>query len=140
MKIEDLFKCEPYELKDVSGALENLSALLPKLQKLEVAFGGPFIITSAFRSWAEHKSVYQSINDKRLIVGLSPLPIPLHSKHLSGHAADIADPNGDLKIWVASNKTLLEEIGLWCEAFKYTPIWVHFQDVAPASKLRFFRP
>lgn len=62
------------------------------------------------------------------------------SKHLTGHAVDIADPDQKLQTWCYDNVERLEDLGLWCEAFQFTPNWVHFQDLAPRSGHRFFIP
>ena len=62
------------------------------------------------------------------------------SKHLSGQAVDISDADRYLADWCAANLDVLEEIGLWCEDFRYTPRWVHFQIVPPKSGKRIFIP
>lgn len=63
-----------------------------------------------------------------------------HSKHLTGEAVDIADPDRALATWVADNLEALEQCKLWCEDFRWTPSWVHFQCVPPKSDKRVFIP
>lgn len=63
------------------------------------------------------------------------------SKHMTGEACDIRDTAGrDLARWCLANVDKLREIGLWCERFQWTPTWVHFQIVPPASGLRIYVP
>lgn len=66
--------------------------------------------------------------------------IPFGSCHLTGDGVDIADPNGELQKWLKKNVKKLEELGLYCEDFKYTSGWVHIQQRAPKSGNRFFIP
>ena len=62
------------------------------------------------------------------------------SKHLTGQAADIPDSDRALATWCADNLDVLEEIGAWCEDFRWTPTWVHVQIVPPKSGRRIFIP
>lgn len=63
-----------------------------------------------------------------------------HSKHLTGEAVDIADHDRTLATWVADNLEALAQCKLWCEDFRWTPTWVHFQIVPPKSEKRVFIP
>ncbi len=63
-----------------------------------------------------------------------------HSKHLTGEAVDIADPDRTLATWVADNLDALEQCKLWAEDFRWTPHWIHVQIVAPKSEKRIFIP
>lgn len=63
-----------------------------------------------------------------------------HSKHLTGEAVDIADHDRSLATWVADNLEQLDACKLWCEDFRWTPTWVHFQTLAPKSEKRIFIP
>jgi len=66
------------------------------------------------------------------------------SKHLTGQAVDIGDPDRSLATWVADNLDVLTECGLYCEDFRWTGDadggWVHFQTVPPKSGRRIFIP
>lgn len=103
----------------------NMSILFDRLSKLEAFFGKPFVVTSGLRSMVEQ----MRINPK------AP-----SSKHIYGQAADIYDPKQELQTWCYDNVEHLEAIGLWCEDFRSTPNWVHFQIVPPRSGHRFFVP
>ena len=64
-----------------------------------------------------------------------------HSRHITAQAGDIRDTdNRDLARWCAANQDNLKTVGLWCERFEWTPTWVHFQELPPASGRRFFIP
>ncbi len=62
------------------------------------------------------------------------------SKHMSGQAIDIADPEGDLDEWCLSHPEQLEAIGLWQEHPSATKGWTHLQIVPPKSGNRVFYP
>jgi len=66
------------------------------------------------------------------------------SKHKTGHAVDIYDPNNDIDKWDTDG--ILEEHGLYREHPDDTPTWCHLQDIppgpvgAPDRKVRTFKP
>lgn len=113
---------------------KNLAILLERINKIRAAYAIPMTVTSGYRSLKDHLRIYaeKGITDQS--------KIPMKSKHLSGQAVDIYDPDGALKQWVLANIPLLESVQLWCEDFSTTPNWVHFQIVAPGSGKRFFMP
>lgn len=109
--------------------LANLQDLISRLSAFRAAYGSYMVVTSGFRSEEDQKRIYK---DKPRV--------PLHSAHLVGKAADIADRDGSLAAFCYANVPLLEKCGLWLEDPTYTRGWVHFQSIAPASGSRFFRP
>lgn len=115
----------PHSLITNAEEQANLEILLERLNKVRALYGKSMTVTSGIRSMVEQ----MRINPK------AP-----NSKHIHGQAADIYDPNQELQTWCYDNVEHLEEIGLWCEAFKATPNWVHFQITSPHSGLRFFNP
>lgn len=108
---------------------QNLAILLERLNKVRSAWAKAMTITSGLRDQAKQGAL--------IAAGKSNAS---KSKHLSGQAADVSDPNGDLKSWILANMTLMEQIGFWFEAFESTPTWVHFQIVPPKSGNRIFLP
>lgn len=64
------------------------------------------------------------------------------SKHMTGHAVDIYDPDGDLDDWLMSDpgQGALGEIGLWMEHPSATKGWCHLQTLPPRSGRRVFYP
>ena len=62
------------------------------------------------------------------------------SKHMTGQAVDISDPDGDLDDWCMNHTAVLEDIGLWMEHPAATKGWTHIQCVAPKSGSRCFYP
>lgn len=66
----------------------------------------------------------------------------MNSKHMTGQAIDLADPDGDLDEWLMTQagQTALAEIGLWHEHPAATKGWCHVQTVPPKSGRRTFYP
>ena len=75
----------------------------------------------------------QAVNDRTANSGKN-------SKHISGQAADIPDPDGSLGAWCLVHLGVLDELGLFMEDTRWTPIWVHVQIVPPLSGLRVYVP
>lgn len=65
-----------------------------------------------------------------------------NSKHITGQAADIFDPEGDLDEWLMTDmgQQTLVQIGLWMEHPSFTKGWAHVQTVPPRSGKRVFYP
>lgn len=139
MKFEDLLSGTPAN-EILAKHLVNGHHLHAVLNELEAATGQFFKVTSGFRSWEKHKEIYRAKNDLRLIQGKSELPIPLHSKHLTFEAADLADPTGDLRAWLAAHESFMVDYALYQEDPAYTPGWTHLQISPPASGRRVFKP
>jgi hypothetical protein len=59
--------------------------------------------------------------------------IPMASKHLRGHAADFADPDGKLATWCLAHERELLDLGIFLEQLSSTHGWVHFQNVPYGS-------
>jgi len=115
----------PHKYSTTSEQDANLSELLGKINQIRTLWGKPMTVTSGLRSEADQERIN---------------PSAPKSKHLTGRAVDILDGTGDLKKWVKANVSVLESVGLWCEDFKSTPTWIHFQIVPPESGNRFFIP
>lgn len=62
------------------------------------------------------------------------------SKHITGQAIDLADPEGELDQYLMDYRTLLMDYGLWLEHPLATKGWTHLQSVAPRSGNRVFYP
>lgn len=62
------------------------------------------------------------------------------SKHMTGQALDVYDPDGDIDEWALANPKILADLGLWQEHPSATKSWAHFQTVAPRSGNRVFYP
>ena len=104
---------------------DNLDKLLIPMNQIRNEWGQPMIVDSGWRP--------PSIN------AATP-GAAAHSKHMIGLAVDIADPDGKLMEWVLANLSLMKELDIYFEDFRYTPSWVHFQLGAPASGHRIFVP
>jgi len=62
------------------------------------------------------------------------------SKHITGHAIDLSDPDGEMDELLLANPKLLELAGLWLEHPAATKNWSHWQSLAPRSGNRIFFP
>lgn len=64
------------------------------------------------------------------------------SKHMTGQAIDIYDPDGDLDEWCMSpgGQKALVNLGLWLEHPSATKGWTHVQTIPPRSLNRVFFP
>jgi hypothetical protein len=65
-----------------------------------------------------------------------------NSKHMTGCAIDIYDPDGDLDDWLMNEKgqATLASLGLWMEHPAATKGWCHVQTVPPNSNRRVYYP
>lgn len=119
----------PHRYEMLTETSRNLRDLFCKLRKVEDAWiqanGRPFVVTSGLRS----------IEDQERIN-----PSAMHSKHLTGQAADIADSDGSMAKWILANLPLMRETGLWFEDFDHTHSWCHYQSAPPKSGRRIFIP
>lgn len=64
----------------------------------------------------------------------------VRSKHMTGDAVDIYDPDGDIDEWCLDNLKQLESCGIWLEHPAATKGWSHWQTIPPRSKNRVFYP
>ena len=62
------------------------------------------------------------------------------SRHMTGQAIDIHDPEGDLDQWCLDHPDVLTSIGLWQEQPASTKGWTHVQVIPPKSGNRVFWP
>jgi hypothetical protein len=64
------------------------------------------------------------------------------SKHMTGQAIDLADPEGDLDDWLMGDigQAAMTRLGLWHEHPASTKSWAHLQTVPPRSGRRTFYP
>lgn len=62
------------------------------------------------------------------------------SRHRDGHGGDVADPARELAAFAIKHPEVAEKHGLYFEDPRWTPVWLHAQDVPPVSGARFYRP
>lgn len=62
------------------------------------------------------------------------------SRHMSGQAVDMWDPEGEIDAWCFEHQDLLAEVGLWLEHPSATKSWAHLQSTPPRSGRRIFYP
>lgn len=63
-----------------------------------------------------------------------------NSKHKDGRAVDIFDPKRQFASWCMAHLSELEKRDLYMEDPRWTPTWVHLQDVPPGSGKRVYVP
>jgi hypothetical protein len=66
----------------------------------------------------------------------------VNSKHMTGQAVDLYDPDGDIDDWLMTEagQSALTQIGLWMEHPSATKGWSHVQSLPPRSGRRVFFP
>jgi len=116
----------------------NIRILYFRLKQLEAVWGKRLTITSGLRSMEHQIDVYK-INAAKMGKVFSLGEVPMHSKHLTGEAADILDNNHELYNWCKNNEQALINIGLWCEDDISQPR-LHVQTSSPSSGHRWFLP
>lgn len=62
------------------------------------------------------------------------------SRHMSGNAVDLYDPEAEIDAWCMEHLDFLAEAGLWLEHPSATKGWCHLQQVPPKSGRRVFYP
>ena len=62
------------------------------------------------------------------------------SKHKTGNGADIYDPERMFASWALANKGKLADAGLYIEDPRWTPSWLHLQNIPPNSGQIVYRP
>jgi len=111
--------------------VEKVNSLLAVLEaegvKLEVNPRTGSIVSSGWRP--------QQINGQ--VKGAA-----IRSKHITGQACDLYDPEGELDDFLMSEKgqRVLTSLGLWLEHPSATKGWSHVQTVPPKSGNRIFYP
>lgn len=65
-----------------------------------------------------------------------------NSKHMTGQAIDLYDPDGDLDEWLITpdGQKVMTDVGLWHEHPSATKGWAHLQTLPPRSGRRTFYP
>lgn len=64
----------------------------------------------------------------------------LRSKHMTGQAIDLFDPEGDLDDWCMAHVDRLIAVSLFMEHPSATKGWCHLQSIPPKSGNRVFYP
>lgn len=66
----------------------------------------------------------------------------VNSKHMTGQAIDLYDPDGEIDDWLMTDagQSALTQIGLWMEHPSATKTWSHVQSLPPRSGRRVFFP
>ncbi|MCV2365524.1 hypothetical protein LNV23_18910 [Paucibacter sp. DJ1R-11] len=89
----------------------------------------------------EHKSLVSSGWRPPAYNATVPRAAP-NSKHMTGCAIDLYDPDGELDDWLVGGEgqAALVALGLWMEHPSATKGWAHLQTLPPKSRKRVFYP
>lgn len=117
----------------------NIEIVVSRVNAVLKIYGKEGKVTSGYRSLYDHNRIYSQLNAKRRAKNLPELKVPMSSRHLSGEAVDIHDPEHEMLKWLKANPRVLVENKLWCEELDDQER-VHFQVVPPRSGNRFFNP
>ncbi len=113
--------------EELTGEIEaNAAELLGRVNNLLAALG--WADPDVRSGWRPH-----AIND-------ATSNAAAHSKHLTGQAIDLADPDRSLARAIKLEPDVLVQFGLFAEDFRWTPSWVHLQSVPPKSGRRIYVP
>lgn len=76
------------------------------------------------------------------VVNAATTGAAVNSRHMTGEAVDLYDPDGDIDEWLVSDagQSVLVELGLWMEHPSATKGWAHLQTMPPRSQRRVFYP
>ncbi len=124
----------PHHFNTTPDVIAELLTTYTRVKIVEakwIAFGGApgFVATSGLRSPAFQLDL--------VMAGQSTA---IKSKHITGQACDIQDPDNKLKEWLITEPSILEDSQLWCEHWTACNGWCHFQTVPPKSGHRWFFP
>lgn len=103
----------------------NCDEFLEVFNKVRAAYNKPMTVASGFRP--------PSVNAGT--ANAAP-----NSAHCIALAIDIRDTDGALWNWCLQNLQLMKDLGFFLEDRRYTPSWVHFGLLKPASGKRIFIP
>lgn len=92
-------------------------------------------LLAALNRRAEVNSGWRPASYNATITNAAP-----NSKHITGQAIDLADPDGDLDDILFKDPSLLIDYKLWMEHPLATKNWCHLQSVPPRSGNRIFFP
>jgi len=111
--------------KEYNKTIEmNLFKTIQTVDEFLKDYNGSIVVTSGWRDQASNKAA-----------GGAP-----SSKHCTGEAIDIQDKDGSLRKYVLANLDKAQELGLFFEDFRATPIWVHMQISPVRSGHRIYIP
>lgn len=121
------FKEAPSEVvrSNALGLIAKANGLLTALAALGIEAAAKPVVNSGWRP-AWHNAT---------IRGAAP-----NSKHITGEAVDVADPDGEIDEYLLEHHPLLVNHGLYLEHPSATKGWVHLQSVSPRSGNRIFYP
>lgn len=123
----------------MSTALERNAALMVELANkvLILAHSAGVTLDKSPRTGTVVSSGWRPASINANTAGAAP-----NSKHMTGQAIDLYDPDGDLDEWLMTvdGQKVLHDVGVWMEHPAATKGWSHLQSIPPRSGRRVFYP
>lgn len=122
-------ECTPQILENAARTVEKVNSLLAVLEAEGVTLEeNPRTASLISSGWRPPQINGQVKN------------AAVRSKHMTGEAVDLFDPEGEIDDWCAAHPMALASLGLWMEHPSATKGWCHVQSTAPRSGNRIFYP
>jgi hypothetical protein len=126
---EKLYPCSPELREHAAVTVGKVNSLLAVLEAegvpLEAHPKTQTIVSSGWRP--------PQINSQ--VKGAAP-----RSKHMTGDACDLYDPEGDIDEYLMEHPDVLLSLGIFIEHPSATKGWCHIQTIGPRSGRRIFYP
>jgi hypothetical protein len=127
---EDYFGRQSHRVKPSDDVVSNADILIRRVNQLlvdvyEKTGIDPKVVNSGWRP----------ANYNATVPGAA-----VNSKHITGQAIDLSDPDGELDDFLFKNQEYLVENFLWMEHPAATKGWTHLQSIPPRSGNRVFFP
>lgn len=126
---DQVYECSDEILNNAEITVGKVNSLLAVLEaegvKLEVHPNTMSIVASGWRP--------PQVNSQ--VKGAAP-----RSKHMTGQACDLYDPEGEIDEYLVEHQQVLVTLGLYLEHPSATKSWSHVQTVGPKSGRRIFYP
>lgn len=120
-----------YHLQAADRLLERVNQVIRDAVGAEIACPTNPKTGSQISGWGGGGYRSQAVNARQ------PNP-KITSRHLTGEAVDVYDPEGELDDWL--DNIMLEHYELWREHPSATRTWCHLQSVPPRSGRRSYYP
>lgn len=120
------YAASPDATPQVRASAEAMIAMVNDLRETAIAAGVPEYI-NPFNASPISGSGHGGFRDQACTIGAT------RSTHKTGHGVDIWDPHRELARWCIENLAELRARGLHMEDPRWTPTWVHLQDIPPGN-------
>lgn len=127
IELDDYFGKVSHIANPTAEIEDNARVLLEKVNKLVRNLPFPFEV--------HVNSGWRPPEYNKTIPGAAP-----NSKHMTGQAIDLGDPDGQLDDYLSGNPEVIIQHDLYMEHPLSTKGWCHLQSIPPRSGKRIFYP